>query len=71
MVKISSVQKMLDNTLHAAKNATAPTAANPVKAVQRTVAETPTMLSTISSTVKYTTKVNTRRAPMIISGGSV
>ncbi len=32
---------MLDSTLQAAKNATAPTAAKPVKAVHSTVADTP------------------------------
>jgi hypothetical protein len=39
----------LDSTLQAAKNATAPTVAKPVKAVHSTVAETPMRSSTSNS----------------------
>ena len=41
VVRISTLQKMLDSTLQAAKNATAATAVKPVKAVHSTLADTP------------------------------
>ena len=41
MVRISTLQKMLDSTLQAAKNATAATAVKPVRAVHSTLADTP------------------------------
>ncbi|MOA46013.1 hypothetical protein D3C78_1684730 [compost metagenome] len=47
---MSRAQNRLDSTLQAAKKATAPTVAKPVKAVHSTVAETPRR-SRISSTV--------------------
>ncbi|MNT57216.1 hypothetical protein D3C72_1945720 [compost metagenome] len=52
MVKISSVQKMLDSTLQAAKNATAPTAAKPVKAVHNTEGDAPSRLRMYSTALK-------------------
>src|SRR5260221_8502967 len=43
---MSRAQNRLDSTLQAAKKATAPTVAKPVKAVHSTVAETPRRSST-------------------------
>src|SRR6218665_994880 len=48
-VKISSAQNRLDSTLQAAKNATAPTVAKPVKAAHSTAAEIPMRSSTSSN----------------------
>src|SRR6218665_2263577 len=48
-VKISSGQNRLDSTLQAAKNATAPTVAKPVKAAHSTAAEIPMRSSTSSN----------------------
>ena len=46
---MSRAQNRLDSTLQAAKNATAPTVANPVNAVHNTEAETPSRSSDNSS----------------------
>ncbi len=48
VAKIRNEQKMLDRTLYAAKNATAPTAAKPVNALHNTRAETPSRSSASS-----------------------
>lgn len=69
VVMIRKVQKILDSTLHAAKNATAPTAANPVNAVHKVPLETPSTFSTVSTAVTEMTKLPTRRMPIIISAG--
>ena len=61
-VKMSSAQNRLDSTLHAAKNATAPTVAKPVKAVHSTVAETPRRSSTSSTALAMMVQ---RMSPLI------
>ena len=60
-VKISSAQNRFDSTLQAAKKATAPTVAKPVKADHSTVAETPRRSSTSSSAAE---KISQRITPM-------
>ena len=48
-VKIRNAQNRFDSTLQAAKKATAPTVAKPVKALHSTVADTPRRSSTSST----------------------
>ena len=71
MVKIRKVQKMLDSTLQAAKNATAPTAAKPVNAVHRMVGDTPSWSRMATSAALPITKLDSRRAAVSTCGGSV
>ncbi|MCY1460035.1 hypothetical protein D9M71_775560 [compost metagenome] len=71
VVKIRKVQNTLDNTLHAAKNATAPTAAKPVKAVHSTDACTPTRSSTASAVTVQMMKLDSRRMASSMGRGRV
>ena len=70
VARISIVQKMFDSTLHAAKKATAATAAKPVNAVHSTVPETPSRCSTSRIAAAEIRNVSTRREPITSSGGA-
>ena len=69
VLKISTAQKMLDSTLQAAKNATAPTAAKPVKAVHSTIPDTPIRSRISSSAAAAIRLADSRRRTTAISSG--
>ncbi|MPM72998.1 hypothetical protein SDC9_119974 [bioreactor metagenome] len=69
-MKIRKAQNRLESTLQAAKNATAPTVAKPVKAVQSTEAETPRRSSTSSSALRMMSQRTTTVTGVVSSCGN-